>query len=289
MLNSLYGRFGLNYFKNISKLVNHKEALDIFKKYKVLENDVFDKDTGLEYIRYTKEPSDILENLNFAEYLKVKNENETENNHIIRSIYIAAMISAEAAIIMHKFLDLYKNNIYYTDTDSLILDIPLDPQFIGDEIGKFKFVNKIKRGYFIAPKLYLMVLDNDEILIKSKGVNKDLLNENQFIELLHGISQNIPINRFFVNIKKSSVSFIKSYLKISPNLLKREPNYKNGLIVNTKPLKLIDGQVIKFSNFKLNKNLVLYNPKNFQIIKKERDSKLNIILIDNKINIISKE
>lgn len=47
------------------------------------------------------------------------------------------------------------NNIYYSDTDSLILEKPLPENIIGKELGKWKLEAEIKKGIIVRPKLYV--------------------------------------------------------------------------------------------------------------------------------------
>lgn len=86
-------------------------------------------------------------------------------------------------------LDLLEKGIlmYYTDTDSLVLNKPLDPSLIGTELGKFKLEYFVQKGYFISSKTYCLVKQKgDGIILKAKGVNDKTLNEKSFIQLLNG-------------------------------------------------------------------------------------------------------
>ncbi len=49
------------------------------------------------------------------------------------------MITSEAAILMSNFTNLPDNKCYYSYTDSVVLEKPLDPKYVGDELGQFKF------------------------------------------------------------------------------------------------------------------------------------------------------
>ena len=53
------------------------------------------------------------------------------------------------------------------------------------ELGEFKLEHEnIKRGYFISSKTYCLITKDDKVHIKSKGVYKDSLKEQDFINLL---------------------------------------------------------------------------------------------------------
>jgi len=42
--------------------------------------------------------------------------------------------------------------LYYTDTDSIYIDKPLDSKFIGSELGQLKLENVFNEATFLAPK-----------------------------------------------------------------------------------------------------------------------------------------
>ena len=53
------------------------------------------------------------------------------------SISIAAAIAAYSRMIKYEHKINNKDHIYYSDTDSLILDKPLDDYLVGKDLGKF--------------------------------------------------------------------------------------------------------------------------------------------------------
>jgi hypothetical protein len=156
------------------------------------------------------------------------------------------MVTGLASCFMDKFYNLPNNQCFYTDTDSIVLQHPLDNKYIGDNLGQFKFVGKILRAYFISPKLYYLVLDNGTIIIKSKGISNNnlYLSESDFKDMLYGIKKNIPINRFVKNLSKSTVNYFDSNYNLTPDILKRQLIYKNGLIIDTKPLEVKNNKLI---------------------------------------------
>ena len=56
--------------------------------------------------------------------------------------------------------------VYYTDTDSIVTDVPLDKNFIGKEIGKFKLEYDINEAFFINTKTYCLVTNKGMLLLK---------------------------------------------------------------------------------------------------------------------------
>ena len=77
---------------------------------------------------------------------------------------------------MAKFKQLYKNNLYYSDTDSLDLDIDLDPKYIRLGLGMMKCEKLFKEVVYLAPKVYGAKIENEEGSIsdftKVKGLTK---------------------------------------------------------------------------------------------------------------------
>jgi hypothetical protein len=161
---------------------------------------------------------------------------------------------------MHSFLNIPGNECFYTDTDSIILKYPLDETYVGSELGQFKFLGKIKRGYFIAPKLYCLISEDDKVNIKSKGLDKTYLNESDFKDMLFGMNKKIPIHRFVKDIKQlSPLRYTISEYVITPKINKRIPIYKNKLIVNTLPYTVRNNKL--FIN-----SIVKYNPNKYALV-----------------------
>ena len=81
------------------------------------------------------------------------------------------------------------NKLLYSDTDSIVMEKTIDPKWISDnELGKFKLEHNILAGYFISEKFYCFINDKGEFIKKSKGINSNLLNLEDYISLNNGIS-----------------------------------------------------------------------------------------------------
>jgi hypothetical protein len=201
ILNSLYGRMGLKYSDTETEIVSSKEAKDICLNYRVIENHSLNIENDLEYIKYKTFPSSNLFDLDREKYLEkyLESVRKSNNNKISRSIIISIFTTTYSNIFMNKFLNLIGNPCIYTDTDSVFLEKPLDPQYVGDEIGQFKFEGLVKKGYFIAPKLYCLEMNNEKIIIKSKGVISNKLNIQNFKDLIEGKSISIESQKFRSN------------------------------------------------------------------------------------------
>jgi hypothetical protein len=99
------------------------------------------------------------------------------------NIAIASAITAYARIHMSYF----KNNplfkLYYSDTDSIVINKPLPTELVGTALGQMKLENTISKAVFIAPKVYGLVTKDGTKIIKVKGLPKDLINDINISDL----------------------------------------------------------------------------------------------------------
>jgi DNA polymerase type B, organellar and viral len=196
ILNSNFGRWGLNYDPYKIEILDSESAKEIFLKYEVIYHELFDNENNLEYIKYKTKPLNILKDIDIETYNILKYKDDIKIDFIIRNIPIAAMTTGHASVFMSKFLNLEDNPCYYTDTDSCFLSKKLDEQYVGNNLGQLAFKGLVKRAYFISPKLYCLIMENGDIIIKSKGISSKNLTEQDFVEMLYGICKIIPIERF---------------------------------------------------------------------------------------------
>ena len=70
-----------------------------------------------------------------------------------------------------------KNNpeykLYYSDTDSAFINKPLPDHLIGSALGQFKLESQISKAIFLAPKVYALITDEGQEIIKVKGLIKN--------------------------------------------------------------------------------------------------------------------
>ena len=178
ILNMTYGRFGMNPVKETSVIVPKSKAIDYLmdSNYDIIDHYVFDNDTEL--IRY------------------IENMPEEKTDHIINganvSIAIASAVVSYGRIKINQLKHLKGVKIYYSDTDSVYVDKPLPSKLIGTKLGQLKLENAIKFGYFIAPKVYGLVNDKLENIVKVKGLKSDI----SFYELNVILYKNSTITKY---------------------------------------------------------------------------------------------
>jgi hypothetical protein len=170
LLNSLYGRFGMD--DNFSEVnIVHKDYISDF------ENKFFDlisSKTELEdyFLIETKNIENIIDD-----------ENSTHNINV----GIAAAITAYSRIHMSQFKNNLSFNLYYSDTDSVYVDKPLSEDLVNSKIlGKMKLEHIINKAIFLSPKVYCLLSDNNELIYKVKGLKHEIeLTMNDFETLLN--------------------------------------------------------------------------------------------------------
>jgi hypothetical protein len=101
--------------------------------------------------------------------------------------------------------------IYYSDTDSLVTDFPLeliDSNLIGKGLGQFKLEYLIKEAYFISNKTYCLSLYDNTNIIKTKGVLNNSLTLEDFKKMYY----------LFENVKGIKTTSKKNYIEGSVSI-----------------------------------------------------------------------
>jgi hypothetical protein len=261
-LNNLIGKLGTSIDKYHTKIVSSEEFLDILntRKYrgaKYLDDDTIITSYDKEISRSICEQNDIdyIDTLmNIASNTKKGINKEEKYNNV--SIALASAITAYSRIYLNKIkLDILSKggSIFYSDTDSIVTDIPLSEDQVGSEIGKFKLEHKIVEGYFISNKTYSFKNQNNKIISVNKGAFKNKAGEpinfdghkslvyKDFKDLYLGkdvktfrFESNKNLNIGYVNIK------IPNKITLSPNSYTKRLKIfnQNKMWIDTKPLVL---------------------------------------------------
>lgn len=163
IMNSFYGKLGMNLIRE-NYLPDTPENRECFIKEAGI-HDYFIEDVG-----------------NFLEgWVKVKKFTVPYvQPHI--AAYVTAYARIELMRALHRETDM-GNTIYYCDTDSLVLEYPMEEEFIHEsEFGKWKEENEIAHGIFLEPKLYAEkpYLPDVPETIKGKGIPRKVLDSMDF-------------------------------------------------------------------------------------------------------------
>lgn len=136
-----------------------------------------------------------------------------------------------------------KNNpkftLYYSDTDSAVIDKPLDPDLVGPGLGKFKLEHEIIRGVFLAPKVYGLITKNEETILKVKGLTKDAmtsLNFQKLENLLYKQNKEIFNQRKWIkSLYDSTITVVDVAYQLTATSNKRAPVFESGTFTSTRP------------------------------------------------------
>jgi hypothetical protein len=135
---------------------------------------------------------------------------------------------------MTSFKNLPNNKMFYTDTDSAVIEKPLDDFLVGKHLGQMVLEKEYKEFIALASKVYGGLLSDGSSLTKVKGFKnslsidllKSLLVENKSLELQQ--------HKWFRFIDKESISIKKQLYTLVPTANKRELIDKNNILVDTK-------------------------------------------------------
>lgn len=201
LMNSLYGRFGMDPLFENHSIINLDELDEYFDKYEI--KDIKE----LNAFSTTGEGNKLLISYLFKDYQNTSDTNNSQDNsdkktsNLVNlersinknvSISIASAITAYARIFMSQFKNNPNYKIYYTDTDSLYTDKPLDPSLIGNKLGQFKLENVFDQAVFLAPKVYGGITEKGEEITKIKGYkNKISFNDLKSLLIRKDGSNNI--------------------------------------------------------------------------------------------------
>jgi DNA polymerase family B len=231
LLNSLYGRFGMDdNFPTIN--IIHKDY------YPDFENKFIDQ---------------IMEKIEIDDYMLVffNSSNsliEDQEEHNV-SVGIAAAITAYARIHMSQFKNNPKINLYYTDTDSIYTDSELDSSLISNKIlGKLKLENVCNKAIFLGPKLYCLLTESGQFIHKVKGLNRNIMLEFKDFEIL--LEKNSFIgklqSKWFRNLTESKINILDQLYTIKHTNNKRKLIYnKNNKLIGTESYIINKDKTIK--------------------------------------------
>jgi DNA polymerase type B, organellar and viral len=229
LLNSLYGRFGM-----IDKFPN----ITIFKDFKF-----FNK-----WFKIYNE--DVIDFLELGEKILIQHRSDLQDQqttlygnletHNI-SIVIAAAITAYARIHMSQFKNNPNFTLYYSDTDSIYINTPLSNEFVDEKIlGKMKLEYILEDAIFLAPKVYYLETEDNEVIYKVKGLKHEVELTMKDFELLlnkDSLLQKTQ-NKWRRNLSQGQIHLLEQLYTLKVNDSKRELIYTNNKLTATKAYKI---------------------------------------------------
>jgi hypothetical protein len=227
LLNTLYGRFGMNPQMETHLIVASEETLKL-NAVRVITN-VVDLKNGNELVSF-------FDTHNWNDKTKKKTLNI--------SVPIAAAVTASARIHMSKFKTMDKFNLFYSDTDSIDIDEPLDNIYIGSELGKMKLEHIFDEAIFLTPKVYGGINSSYEY-VKVKGLKNPVSFSQLKPILIKDANLEIKQDKWYRNISEGNIKIIPEIYTLMINNQKRNLIYDNSnKFVDTSPIILNKGKIM---------------------------------------------
>jgi len=234
LMNSMYGRFGMHTDNIRHTILDQSNLLITLKDYVILDRIDLEAKVLVSYSLsgFVKNFSDTQDSPNLRKFLKGL-PGQT-------NVAIAAAVTSYSRMIINQYkLDALKLglNLYYSDTDSLVLDGPLPPKYCDSaELGKLKLEYIFKEGIFVMPKVYYLELDDGKIVAKCKGYS-EILTKAQYLALLEGKDLDLSITKWNRSLKAGTVQITKGINYTLKSLFnKRDKVMEKERWVNTKPI-----------------------------------------------------
>ena len=244
LMNTLYGRFGMKGDQLITEIYDLNDRPQNIAVKRLSDShaesirDIFKLDRNVIVVR-SKLPDMFKDDNDLLDY----------TDHTDVNVAIAAFITAIARVLMSYFKNNPDFKLYYTDTDSVVLDRPLPEHMVGDKLGQLKLEHVIQKAVFLAPKVYCLINELGEEIIKIKGLSSDVIkrtgiNFDTFEKLLqYNHYYDFEQDKFYKDLAKGSVSIIETTYNLKVTSNKRDALYNNNVFTATAPYNYDDIEI----------------------------------------------
>uniref|UniRef100_A0A896YUU9 DNA polymerase n=1 Tax=Coniophora puteana TaxID=80637 RepID=A0A896YUU9_9AGAM len=225
LLNSLYGRFGMQPSFHSNAFFTFDELQETIKNHEI--NNVMEISENIFFVSYISADIEDLD----ASLPKSKNI----------SVSIASAVTAYARIYMSKFKNNEDFNLFYTDTDSIFVDSPIPDENVSSQLGALKLEYIFKDSIFISPKVYCGITKEGDKICKVKGFTQSKeLTMSDFEALLHqNANKTLNHTKWFRNLFESSIVMKDTSYNLVQTDNKRELIFdQSGRAIETKAFKL---------------------------------------------------
>jgi DNA polymerase type B, organellar and viral len=176
LMNSLYGKFGMRLEMTKVEIYNVSDQDGLLQFENMLKT--YDE-TIHDYIKIDDNYVIIRDSL-----IDLKYDSDQDMYHGQDvNIAIASAITAGARV----YISIFKNSsifrLYYSDTDSVVIDKTLPEKVVGGALGQLKLEHTIERAVFLAPKVYGFIDINGNEVVKVKGVTQKIISDLHFNDL----------------------------------------------------------------------------------------------------------
>jgi hypothetical protein len=237
LMNSLYGKFGMRLVStrldiyNVANNQGLQEFTNMIESLGETVEDYIKIDDN--YIILRDAILDVKSKVNYSD-----SDSDFYHGQDV-NIAIASAITAEARIFMSKFKNNPNFKLYYSDTDSIVIDAELSESAVGSALGQLKLEYIINNAVFLAPKVYGFITESGDEVIKVKGIKENVastLNINDLEDLLvKDSTREFTQEKWYKKLIEGeiTISDIAYTLKVTSN--KRSPIYIDNVFSNTKP------------------------------------------------------
>jgi len=226
LLNSLYGRLGMNPLCESHVIETHEKAVKLYSNFNI--TNIIDLKNGKELISYFKPHSDS--DLNF----NIKNI----------SVVVSAIVTASARIHMTQFKVDKSLTIFYTDTDSIDIDRELNSKFVGNDLGQMKLEHIFDEAVFLAPKMYAGKNKYYEYC-RIKGVKNPVCYDSLKALLQKDSKLEVRQEKWYSDISNGRFNIKDEIYTLMVTDKKRKLIYNdNNQFIDTDPIRLKDGVVV---------------------------------------------
>lgn len=215
MMNSLYGRLGMNAVQEQVELVSKERFDEISRLHSVVC--YYEADNGMILVRFMEGNNMVI-----VDAQGLPQAVEDTNSFVKQSVGCSSAITAYARMHMNTILQEYKDHVYYTDTDSIVLDCELPASMIGTGLGQMKLeYSKIKEGIFALPKVYYLELEDGTVIKKAKCVNASSLTKEDYLALIAEKSVTKIKEKWFASLAKSTITPMQIKITLGTSFTKR--------------------------------------------------------------------
>ena len=223
LMNSLYGKFGMKVEQSVVEIFDKTDNEQMKLYNETLEtfgdtiHDILE--IGESFIVIRNDLSKFL-----------YDERNDLYHGIDVNIPIAAAITAGGRIHMSEFKNNPNYDLYYSDTDSIVIDKKLPDNLISDELGKFKLEHEITHAFFLAPKVYGLITPDNKEIIKIKGLSADAIKDKHYIDLEFLLRKDaildIKQNKWYKDLFRGEISIEDTTYQLKLTHNKRKPIYQ---------------------------------------------------------------
>jgi hypothetical protein len=222
LMNSLYGKFGMKPEKTTVNIFDQRVSSELTNLQSFIPANC---ESIQDIIQLGDFTITVSGGLSMAKY----SDKQDLWHGIDVNIAIASAITSGARIIMSNVKNQEDFDLYYTDTDSIVINKPLPAEMVGSNLGQFKLEHEISHGVFLAPKVYGFITTDGERVIKIKGVAKNHVNETSFIDLQRLLVKETSIvfdqKKWYKKIFDGNIEVINVAYELKATSNKRQPQY----------------------------------------------------------------